>query len=116
MIVKKLKAMIQKRLPIVRIEKVKNTLARSNAYFGAWALNTNAEELPLAAATARVGSTQALYYAAKENIQTHGGMGFTWEFDCQFYYRRSKVLAVNIGSEAHWQQKLIAAANDSDAA
>ena len=89
---------------------VKNTLARSNAYYGAWALNTNAKELPLAAATARVGSTQAYYYASKENIQTHGGMGFTWEFDCQFYYRRSKVLALNIGSEATWQQKLLDAA------
>lgn len=95
---------------------VKNTLARSNAYYGAWALNTDAPELPLAAATARVGSTQALYYAAKENIQTHGGMGFTWEFDCQFYYRRSKVLAVNIGSEATWQQKLIDATQSVDVA
>jgi len=36
-------------------------------------------------------------------------MGFTWEFDCQFPYRRSKLLAVNIGSEAIWQEKLIAA-------
>ena len=88
---------------------VKNTLARSNAYFGAWALNTDADELPLAAATARVGSTQAYYYSSKENIQTHGGMGFTWEFDCQFYYRRAKVLAVAIGSESIWQEKLIQA-------
>lgn len=95
---------------------VKNTLARSNAYYGAWALNTNSSDLPLAAATARVGSTQALYYAAKENIQTHGGMGFTWEFDCQFYYRRSKVLAVNIGSEGTWQQKLIDAAGSAEVA
>ena len=95
---------------------VKNTLARSNAYFGAWALNTGADELPLAAATARVGSTQAYYYASKENIQTHGGMGYTWEFDCQFYYRRSKVLAVNIGSEPEWQQKLISASFAADVA
>ena len=95
---------------------VKNTLARSNAYFGAWALNTNAEELPLAAATARVGSTQAYYYASKENIQTHGGMGYTWEFDCQFYYRRSKLLSVNIGSEALWAEKLIAASETETAA
>ena len=95
---------------------VKNTLARSNAYYGAWALNTGAPDLPLAAATARVGSTQALYYAAKENIQTHGGMGYTWEFDCQFYYRRSKVLAVNIGSEGQWQQRLIDAAGQAEVA
>ncbi|MEM1230603.1 MAG: acyl-CoA dehydrogenase family protein, partial [Pseudomonadota bacterium] len=95
---------------------VKNTLARSNAYYGAWALNTDAPELPLAAATARVGSTQAYYYASKENIQTHGGMGYTWEFDCQFYYRRSKLLAVAIGSEHLWQEKLIAAARAAEAA
>lgn len=95
---------------------VKNTLARSNAYYGAWALNTDAAELPLAAATARVGSTQAYYYASKENIQTHGGMGYTWEFDCQFYYRRSKVLALAIGSEGLWQDKLLDAADKSNAA
>ena len=88
---------------------VKNTLARSNCYYGAWALSTGASELPIAAATARVSSIQAYYYAAKENIQTHGGMGFTWEFDCQFPYRRSKILATNIGSEAIWQDKLISA-------
>lgn len=95
---------------------VKNTLARSNAYYGAWALNTNADELPLAAATARVGSTQALYYASKENIQTHGGMGYTWEFDCQFYYRRCKVLGLVIGSEGLWQEKLITASDQVDVA
>ena len=88
---------------------VKNTLARSNGYYGAWALDTDAGELPLAAATARVSATQAYYYASKENIQTHGGMGFTWEFDCQFHYRRAKLLSVNIGSEPTWQDKLIAA-------
>lgn len=95
---------------------VKNTLARGNAYYGAWALNTDAEELPLAAATARVGSIQAYYYASKENIQTHGGMGYTWEFDCQFFYRRSKVLAVEIGSEGVWQDKLINASIHADVA
>ena len=86
---------------------VKNTLARSNCYYGAWALNTNADELPLAAATARVSAIQAYYFAAKENIQTHGGMGYTWEFDCQFFYRRSKLLSLTIGSEAMWQDRLI---------
>ena len=95
---------------------VKNTLARSNCYFGAWALSTNAKELPIAAATARVAAIQAYYYASKENIQTHGGMGFTWEFDCQFPYRRSKLLAINIGSEAVWQEKLIQAIEKDRAA
>jgi alkylation response protein AidB-like acyl-CoA dehydrogenase len=95
---------------------VKNTLARSNCYYGAWALNTGAAELPLAAATARVSATQAYYFASKENIQTHGGMGYTWEFDCQFYYRRAKLLSVAIGSELLWQNKLITAVEQSNAA
>lgn len=95
---------------------VKNTLARSNCYFGAWALNTGAAELPLAAATARVSATQAYYFASKENIQTHGGMGYTWEFDCQFFYRRAKLLSVAVGSERLWRNKLINAVETSNAA
>lgn len=93
---------------------VKNTLARSNGYYGSWALAEGASELPLAAATARVSASQAYYYAAKENIQTHGGMGFTWEFDCQFYYRRAKLLSVNIGSENWWSDRLITAYEQSN--
>ena len=51
-------------------------LARSNAYYGAWALSKDAAELPVAAALARIAATEAGWQAAKENIQTHGGMGF----------------------------------------
>src|SRR3546814_19515978 len=57
-------------------------IARSNAYFGAWALANDAADLPVAAATARVGSNEAIWQAAKENIQTPGGRGFTREPDC----------------------------------
>ena len=88
---------------------VKNALARSNAYHGAWALASDSDTLPLAASTARVASIQASLNAAQENIQTHGGMGFTWEFDCQFYYRRAKLLSLAIGSERHWQDRLVTA-------
>jgi alkylation response protein AidB-like acyl-CoA dehydrogenase len=83
-------------------------LARSNAYYGAWALSTDARELPVAAAAARVSATEAFWLAAKENIQTHGGMGFTWEFDCHLYYRRAKLLALGLGSARRWKHTLIA--------
>ncbi len=88
---------------------VKNTLARSNAYYGVWALVEDGKELPLAAATARVSAIQAASFAAEENIQTHGGMGFTWEFDCHLYYRRAKLLSLAHGGEGFWQDKLVAA-------
>ncbi len=83
-------------------------LARSNAYYGAWALSKDAPELPVAAATARVAATEAYYQAAKENIQVHGGMGFTWEFDCHLHYRRAKLTGLMLGSARRWKDLLIA--------
>ncbi|HEY3893044.1 MAG TPA: acyl-CoA dehydrogenase, partial [Bradyrhizobium sp.] len=86
---------------------VSATLARSNCYYGAWALSTNAPELPEAAASARISATQAFQHCSKNNIQVHGGMGFTWEFDCHMYYRRSNALALSLGSQSYWEDALI---------
>ncbi len=83
-------------------------LARSNAYYGAWALHSDAAELPIAAATARIAACEAGWVATKENIQTHGGMGYTWQFDCHLYYRRAKLLGLALGSGREWKHRLIA--------
>jgi alkylation response protein AidB-like acyl-CoA dehydrogenase len=82
-------------------------IARSNAFYGAWALSCDAPELPLAAAAARIAACEAYYLATKENIQTHGGMGFTWDVDCHLFYRRAKLLAVQIGAPGIWKEKLV---------
>jgi acyl-CoA dehydrogenase len=86
---------------------VSATLARSNAYYGAWALSTGSAELPVAAATARVSATQSFQHCAKNNIQVHGGMGFTWAFDCHLFYRRANGLALALGSQSTWEDLLI---------
>jgi hypothetical protein len=86
---------------------VSATLARSNCYYGAWALSTNASELPEAAASARISATQAFQHCAKNNIQVHGGMGFTWEFDCHMFYRRANATALGLGSLSYWEDALI---------
>jgi alkylation response protein AidB-like acyl-CoA dehydrogenase len=86
---------------------VSATLARSNCYYGAWALSTGAPELSEAAASARISATQAFQHCAKNNIQVHGGMGFTWEFDCHMYYRRANALALGLGSLSYWEDQLI---------
>ncbi len=86
---------------------VSATLARSNCYYGAWALSTTASELPEAAAAARISATQAFQHCAKNNIQVHGGMGFTWEFDCHLYYRRANATALSLGSMSYWEDALI---------
>ena len=86
---------------------VSATLARSNGYFGAYALSTGSADLPEAAATMRVSSTKAFQHCAKNNIQVHGGMGFTWAMDCHLFYRRSNLLAVSLGGLNEWEDKLI---------
>jgi len=86
---------------------VSAALARSNCFYGAWALASGAAELPVAAATARVSATTAFQHCAKNNIQVHGGMGFTWAFDCHLFYRRSNALALALGSLSTWESELI---------
>ncbi len=85
---------------------VRNEVARANAYYGAWALSSDAPELPVAAAAARVASSAAYWLASKENIQTHGGIGFTWEADCHFFYRRARHLALVLGAPREWKRRL----------
>jgi len=86
---------------------VATELARSNAYYAAWALASGSDQLPLAAATARVSATRAYELCAANNIQTHGGIGFTAELDCHLYYRRSSGLAHALGSVAFWEDRLV---------
>ncbi len=90
------------------------TLAKSNCYYAAWALSTDSSDLPSAAATARVSATKAYQLCSKENIQTHGGNGFTWEYDCHMFYRRSKLLSLNIGSLSNWKEKLVTSLEQSN--
>ena len=90
-------------------------LARSNCYYGAWAMANGAVELPEAAAAARVSATQAFRQCAAENIQIHGGMGFTWEMDCHLYYRRAHLLGVSLGGLGQWQDRLIEQLRDRSA-
>ena len=85
---------------------IRNDVARANAYYGAWALSSGDAELPLAAAVARVSACTAYGLASKENIQTHGGIGFTWEADCHFFYRRARHLGLVIGSPREWKRQL----------
>jgi acyl-CoA dehydrogenase len=85
---------------------VNNEIAVSDCYYAAWALE-NATNLPIAAATARIAATDAFEFAARENIQVHGGIGFTWECDAHLLFKRSKLLALSLGSASEWRDELI---------
>jgi len=95
---------------------VKNEVARSNAYYGAWALNVDAPELPTAAAAARIAASDAFWFASKESVQVHGGMGFTWDVDCHLYYRRSRQLSLVAGAPKLWKERLVSELEKKNAA
>ncbi|MEE1916295.1 acyl-CoA dehydrogenase family protein [Pseudomonas asiatica] len=88
---------------------VKIELARSNAYFGAWAMYAGEDaDRSLAAAASRLSATNAFEYAARECLHLHGGIGYTWEADCHFFYKRSRLLAVILGQPGAWVDQLLA--------
>lgn len=109
--------------PIASFQSLKHTmadrwcdieLARSNSYYAAWALEHDNEELGVAACLARIAASQAFDQTAVDMIQLHGGVGFTWEFDCHLFYRRSKLLSAALGSTSNWKHKLITRMNGAD--
>ena len=87
---------------------VRNQIARSNAYFGAWALEAGNHEVPKAAAAARIAATEAFQFSTKEAIEIFGGIGTTWEADCHLFYRRAKQLSLMLGPIAEWREQLAA--------
>jgi acyl-CoA dehydrogenase len=102
--------------PIGSFQAIKHTLAdrwcdielaRSNSYYGAWTLEHDNEELPVGACLARIAACDAFDQMGIDMIQLHGGVGFTWEFDCHLFYRRSKLLSSALGTNASWKHKLV---------
>jgi alkylation response protein AidB-like acyl-CoA dehydrogenase len=64
-------------------------LARSLAYWAAWCVAERDEQAALACAAAKSQATEAAVRACETSIQTHGGIGFTWEHPLHRYYKRA---------------------------
>jgi alkylation response protein AidB-like acyl-CoA dehydrogenase len=64
--------------------------AKSITYYAAWAAQEENDEAALTAAMAKAYTSDSYRHASAENIQIHGGVGFTWEYDCHLYFKRAK--------------------------
>jgi alkylation response protein AidB-like acyl-CoA dehydrogenase len=80
--------------------------ARSAAYYGAWAAAEDSDELPAVASLAKSYCSEAYFHAAAENIQIHGGIGFTWEHDAHLYFKRAKSSELLFGDPAYHRELL----------
>lgn len=74
--------------------------AKSTAYYAA-RVTEDADELEIAAPLAGSVSSEAYVWVAGENIQVHGGIGFTWEHDAHLYLKRAKASSLLLGSPGH---------------
>jgi alkylation response protein AidB-like acyl-CoA dehydrogenase len=80
--------------------------ARSAAYSAAWNAAEDPAELPISAALAGSYCAEAYTHAAKENIQIHGGIGFTWEHDAHLYLKRAKSSELLFGAPRQHRARL----------
>ena len=81
-------------------------LAKSAVRHAAWLADHQASELPAAASLAKAYASEAYWHAAVETIQTHGGIGFTWEHDAHLYYKRAKTSQVLLGDPGYHRELL----------
>lgn len=78
--------------------------ARSAVYYALWAVTTDDPEEPLVAPLVKAHCADAYVRAAGENVQVHGGIGFTWEASPHLYLKRAKSSQVLLGgSDLHRQ-------------
>ena len=80
--------------------------AKSAAYYAGWAAAEDNDELPVVASLAKAYCSDAYFHAAAENIQIHGGIGFTWEHDAHLYFKRAKSSELLLGDPTYHRELL----------
>jgi alkylation response protein AidB-like acyl-CoA dehydrogenase len=78
--------------------------SKSAAYYAAWAAAEDNEELGVAASLAKAYCTESYFTNSRENIQIHGGIGFTYEHDAHLYYRRAKTSELFLGDPTYHRE------------
>ncbi len=80
--------------------------AKSAAYYAGWAAAEDSDELPVVASLAKSYCSEAYFHTAAENIQIHGGIGFTWEHPAHLYFKRAKSSELLLGDPAYHRELL----------
>ena len=80
--------------------------AKSAAYYAAWCASEMNDELPSVASLAKAYCSEAYFHASAENIQIHGGIGFTWEHPAHLYFKRAKSSELLFGDPTYHRELL----------
>lgn len=111
------KTRVQFGRPIGSFQAIKHTLAdmlvavessRSAVWHAAWVADHAPDEVAEAASLAKAWVSDAYLHASGENIQVHGGIGFTWEHEAHLYFKRARSSATLLGDGAHHRDRFAA--------
>jgi len=80
--------------------------AKSAAYYAMWCASELNDELPSVASLAKAYCSEAYFHATAENIQIHGGIGFTWEHPAHLYFKRAKSSELLFGDPSYHRELL----------
>ncbi len=80
--------------------------AKSAAYYAGWCASEMNDELPSVASLAKAYCSDAYFHSAAENIQIHGGIGFTWEHPAHLYFKRAKSSELLFGDPTYHRELL----------
>jgi alkylation response protein AidB-like acyl-CoA dehydrogenase len=81
--------------------------ARAAVYHAAWAADAQPETLPGAAAMAKAAASDAGRSVTAAAIQLHGGIGFTWEADVHWLFKRAQLDSVLLGGAASHRARIV---------
>jgi alkylation response protein AidB-like acyl-CoA dehydrogenase len=80
--------------------------AKSASYYASWCASEMNDELASVASLAKAYCSEAYFHAAAENIQIHGGIGFTWEHPAHLYFKRAKSSELLFGDPTYHRELL----------
>ena len=80
--------------------------AKSAAYYAGWCASELNDELPSVASLAKSYCSEAYFHTTAENIQIHGGIGFTWEHPAHLYFKRAKSSELLFGDPSYHRELL----------
>jgi alkylation response protein AidB-like acyl-CoA dehydrogenase len=83
--------------------------ATAAAQYAAWTAAGRRAELAVSTAVAKCSCSDAFFHAAAQNIQIHGGIGFTWEHDAHLYLKRAKSSQLLLGHPTFHREQLACA-------
>jgi alkylation response protein AidB-like acyl-CoA dehydrogenase len=80
--------------------------ARSAVYYAAWVMGNDPEQAPLAVSIAKTYCSDAYREVGNLGIQVHGGIGFTWDENIHFYYKRAKASELMFGDATYHRERI----------